>query len=148
MRSSKSYTEKEYYQSYIEYTGGEGQYGVDLNTFRSILMDYFKYLSAEVIENAKEIRLPARLGSLFVKKKRPKRYDYEFLRVDFRATKDVGKTVMHLNEHSNGYNYMFRWSKTTMYSPAKSIYELVMSRENKRHLARCIKNNKTDYIEI
>ena len=88
------------------------------------------------------------MGSLYVFKKKPIKYNFTYLRVDFKATKDMNKTILHLNEHSDGYNYRFRWSKKDMMLKNSSLYELVMTRKNKRRLANAIKNEGKDYIEI
>jgi hypothetical protein len=147
MPDRNSYTIEDYYLSYKEYVSDNRLYQVSKAKFREILNDYFKYLATELIDNSKEIRLPARMGTLCVIKKKPKRYDFTYLRVDFHETKTCEKTVLHLNEHSDGYNYQFFWSKHDMLIKCKSMYELVMSRANKRRLAKEIKENKQDYIE-
>jgi len=143
----QSYTLEDYFNSYKEYTSGNPAYTVSRKQFNSLLKDYFKFLSAELIDNSKEIRLPARMGTLVVTKKKPKRYDFTYLRVDFHSTKESEKTILHLNEHSDGYNFRFHWCKKDMLISNKNMYELVMSRANKRRLAYMIKVEHKDYIE-
>ena len=46
------------------------------------------------------------------------------------------------------YNYRFYWRKNEMIVRYKTLYELVLSRTNKRKLASIIKNKQADYIEI
>ena len=146
MKRTKSYSEKDYYVSYLDHTKRSDLYYIDFKIFTSILRDYFEYISRMIIEKAAEIKLPSQLGAIYVKKRgfKPQR---KHLNVDFKSTNEMGKTILHLNEHTNGYSYMFKWRKKEMNMQAKILYQLVMTRANKRHLAACIKNKLTDYIE-
>lgn len=137
----------DYFDSYREYTSDNPAYKVTSKQFTLLIKDYFKFLATELIDKAKEIRLPARIGTLSVVKKKPKRYDFTYLRVDFNETKQNDKTILHLNEHSNGFNFRFFWCKKDMLVDNKSMYQLIMSRANKRRLAYMIKTEHKDYIE-
>lgn len=142
-----SYTIDNYYDSYKEYTLGNTAFKVSRRKFKEVLNDYFKFIADELIVNSKEFRLPARMGWLSVIKVKPKKYDSTTLRVDFNETRLNEKTVLHLNEHSGGYNFRFFWWKRDMIVENKSMYQLVMSRANKRRLAYMIKTEHKDYIE-
>jgi hypothetical protein len=146
-RARKSYTIEDYYESYIEYVSDSEIYKIEKKVFREILEDYFSFLANEVICKSKEVRLPARMGTLKVVKKKPKRYDFTYCRIDFNETRKMGKTILHLNEHSSGYNYKFHWEKKDILISNITMYELIMSRHNKRLLAKKIKSRDVDYIE-
>lgn len=145
--STKSYVIKDFYKSYCEFVEGNRLYQVSISTFRSVLSDYMKHMMNEVLIKSKEFKMPGRVGSLYVVKKKPPT-TRDRLRVDFKATNEMGKTILHLNEHSDGYNFRFFWSKANTIVRYKTTYELVMSRANKRQLASIIKNKQADYIEI
>ena len=147
MQETKSYTGKDFYKSYIDYVGDNPLYQVEYRVFRDIINDYFKYLRDELIENGKEIKLPCRLGTLSIVKHKPKEYSGRSLRIDYVETKKVGKVVYHLNEHSNFYKYRYYWNKHNMLNHNKTMYQLIMTRDNKRRLAYIIKNKLRDYIE-
>jgi hypothetical protein len=115
--------------------------------FKSILTDYFRYLIVQVLEKSREIRLPARMGYVSVIKKRPFKTQRHGMNVDFKSTNELGKTILHLNEHSDGYRFRFLWRKNEMLIKNKTMYEMRMSRENKRKLAYIIKNRLFDYVE-
>lgn len=66
---------------------------------------------------------------------------------DYKASKEEGKTIFHLNEHSGGYKYRLYWSKVPRSFPDKYKYQLLLVRANKRHLAQLIFKNY-DYINI
>ena len=145
---TKSYVGKDFYKSYMEYVDDNPLYQDEYRKFRDIINDYFRYLRDEIIENGKEVRLPCRMGTLQVVKHKPKTYTSKSLRIDFKATKEAGKTIYHLNEHTNMYKYRFLWSKQNMLTKNKTKYQLIMTRANKRRLAYLLKNRVRDYIEI
>ncbi len=143
-----SYTTEDFYESYAQYMADNPLYLIDKHTFKSVLRDYFKALSYLLIEKSAEIKLPSRMGSMCIVKRKPRKFNSDSLRVDFKASRDMKKMILHLNEHSDGYNYRFHWFKGNVITKNKSMYELVMSRANKRRLAYLIKNKLTDYIEV
>lgn len=144
----KSYTIADYYISYKNYIEEGTRYDVDLKTFKSIVVDYFKYLRDEVMLHSKEMKLPCRLGTLQIIKSRPVTYTSKSLSFDWKATKELGKCVFLLNEHSNGWKYRFYWSKSNCIIPNKTMYMFVATRTNKRDLAQLIFRKKVDYPEV
>lgn len=148
MTDTKSHTTKDFYASYKTNIDHDTVYDVDYKVYKQILIDYFKFLRDEVIENSKEIRLPCRLGYLSIIKKKPKTYTSGSLRVDYHATKQYGKVIYHLNEHSDGYKYRAYWSKKDSLLTNKTKYQFVLTRYNKRRLAQIIKNREHDFVEI
>lgn len=145
--SELSYTTEDYYDSYNKYVEGNQLYYINRHVFRDIINDYFKYLASEIIDKGRDVRIPARLGYLCVVKNKPTKLNSKYLQVDFKETKKISKRVFHMNEHSDGYKYKFKWSKLSMILALKNLYELKMTRANKRYLATVIKSKKQDYIE-
>ena len=143
----KSYTITDYYLSYKDYIEEGTQYDVDYATFRNIVTDYFKYIRDEVMLNSKEIKLPCRLGTLQIVKHQPKEYTGKSLRWDWKSTRELGKPVYYLNEHSGFFKYRFHWQKKDMVIKNRIKYMFVASRENKRALAQLIFKKQCDYIE-
>lgn len=148
MAKTLSYTIKDFYKSYVNHTSFNKSYFVEYKVFRAIIVDYFKYLRDSILEEGRTCKLPARLGTLGVIKHKPKEYAAPSLRVDFKATREYGKIIYHLNEHSRGFKYRFHWSKQNVITRGSANYKLIMTRANKRRLAKIIKNNERDYIEI
>ena len=147
MKQAKSYVIHDFYNSYIESIGSNYLFNVPESVFRSIIYDYMKHIMEEVLLKSKEFRLPGRMGHISVIKHRPQTTRKK-LRVDFKATKEHEKTILHLNEHSDGYNYRFYWRKNEMIVRYKTLYSMVMCRANKRRLAQIIKNKQADYVEL
>lgn len=145
---TKAYTIASFYNNYLKDIESDTVYDIDYNKYRAIVTDYFKYLQKQLIEEGKVIKLPYRMGTVQIIKKKPKYYDKRSLRIDYQATKQTGKLIFLLNEHSDEFKYRYLWSKTDIMVPNKSMYQLVATRANKRRLAVIIKNKELDYQEI
>lgn len=91
--------------------------------------------------------MPYGLGSICIVKYKPKSYTSKSLSVDYKISKEEGKKIYHLNEHSNGYKYRLYWTKIPRTFPKRYMYQIQFVRDNKRHLAQLI-FNKQDYINI
>lgn len=145
---TKSYTIASFYNSYLKNIEPDTTYDIDYNTYRAIVTDYFKHLQHQLLDEGKIIRLPYRLGTVQIIKSRPKNLDKRSLRIDYQATKQSGKLILLLNEHSDYFKFRALWSKQDMLVQNKSKYQLVLTRYNKRHLAELIKTKAMDYEEL
>jgi len=148
MQKTKSYTVKDFYKAYWDFIEDNKLYQIDYKKYREIITDYFKHIYNQVIEEGCEVKLPCRLGILCIVKHKPKNYNSKSLRVDFKSTNELHKTIFHLNEHSDGYKFRFYWNKKESLVTNKTKYQLVATRFNKRRLAQIIKNKEHDYITI
>lgn len=147
-KRTKSYTIASFYNDYLTNIEPDTVYDIDYNTYRAIIIDYFRYLQNRLIEEGRLIKLPYRMGSVQIVKSKPKHLDKRSLRIDYQATKETGKLIFLLNEHSDMFKYRFLWSKVDMMVPNKSKYQLVATRANKRRLAEIIKQKELDYQEV
>lgn len=144
----KSYTMADFYESYKQYIEQGTQYDVDLSTYKAILIDYFKYIRDQIMQECREFKFPCRLGTIQIIKHQPKEFTGKSLRWDWKATRETGKPVYLLNEHSSYYKYRFHWSKKGCLLTNKGKYQFIASRQNKRDLAQIIINNLKDYPEL
>lgn len=142
-----SYTIPSFYNYYLSNIEKDTAYDIPYTTYRKIVTEYFKYLRDELLEKGRRVRIPCRLGYIQIVKHLPKYWDKRSLRLDYKATKEQGKIVYLLNEHSNFYKYRCYWDKSDMLTNNKTQYQLVLTRTNKRHLAQLIKNKIMDYEE-
>lgn len=145
-RYTKSYTETDFYKYYIDAT--TDVYHISKKTYKQILLEFLKIIQTRVIEESRIVRLPYRVGSICIVKKKPKSWKTSPKSFDYQACKIYGTRVYHLNEHSDGYKYRFYWNKQDCNFKNKGMYQMKWSRDNKRRLAQIIKNKETDYIEI
>jgi hypothetical protein len=134
--------------SYKEFKKQElGYFDIDYKTYRAINEEFNKEVVKYILMDAGEFELPYRLGSIRIQKKKMK-FSPDSMKVDWKATRETGKRVYHLNDHSDNYRYKWYWKKSNAIVQNKSLYSFTASRANKRELARLIKNEKLiDYFE-
>lgn len=138
----KSYTIRDMYKSYKEIDEN-----VDYLRFKRILDQFNTNLLDSLLNASEGFKMPCRLGFICIVKYRPKSYTDKSLSKDYKLSKELGKTVYHLNEHSDGYKYRLYWSKNKNTFPDIYKYNVSFVRANKRKLAQLI-FNKHDYINI
>jgi len=140
-----SYTIIDSYEDYIK-ENESTPFAVDKETYKNICYGFNKKVSDRVISQTEEIKFPARLGTLRVKKIKGKN-DLSTKKVNFKATREAGVTVYHLNDHTDGYHYRWFWSKKKAFFTHMSAYSFTATRANKRELARLLKLNEVDFFE-
>lgn len=138
----KSYTIRDMYKSYKEIDEN-----MDYLRFKRILDQFNTNLLDSLLNASEGFKMPCRLGFICVVKYKPKSYTDKSLSKDYKLSKELGKTVYHLNEHSDGYKYRLYWSKNKNTFPDIYKYNISFVRANKRKLAQLI-FNKHDYINI
>jgi hypothetical protein len=143
------HTSKESYLNYIKDILEGNPYYVTYNQYSKITGDFYKELINRVIVKSHTVILPNRMGSLTVMKKKPKVINKATVTVDWENTLKYGNghTIRFINDHTKGFKFRFVWNKSECMCVNRSLYRLVLSRGNKRFLAKCIKEG-TDYIEM
>ena len=139
------YTTIDFYNAYISDVDINSPYYVEYLEYSNIIKDYMKLLASEIIDNAGIVVY--RLGSLRVVKLNSSLSRNRKFSMDYSLTQKYGKPIYHLNEHSGGYKYMFKWDKLNSIVKNKSLYRFIPTRTNKRKLAFNIKNSIIDYFE-
>ncbi len=134
---------KELYKFYTEQSPNKDV--VDKPTFSKVSSDFNQIIGQYVLEG-KEVKFPSRLGFLRIRKHKNK-MEKESLLTDWKLTKQVGKIVKHLNDHTNGFFFRFYWDKKISNAIKQSYYKFYPVRDLKRGLAYNIKVNKMDYFE-
>ena len=124
----------------------------DMYNTLPIEIDYLTYkriLNAmcKIINRSEGFKMPYGLGFIQIGKYQPKTLTNKSLSVDYKSSKEYGKCIYHLNEHSDGYKYRLYWSKVPRTFPDRYKYQLCLVRTNKRKLAQLI-FNKQDYLNI
>ena len=152
----KSYNVRDSYKLYKEETIEP----VDIKVYVSIVSGFIKFLTRKLFQRG-EIVLPDRMGTINIVGKKAKitieEGQVKGLAPDWKRTKELWsldeeaknnkQLVFHFNEETNGVRYRFFWSKNRMLVPNKTLYRLVMTRTNKRELARLIKEGKEYQIK-
>lgn len=119
---------------------------VDYGLYKRILEEMCKVILEYVLDGSEGFKMPFGLGFIQIGKYKQKTTT-DKLAVDYKASKEYGKRIYHLNEHSNGYKYRLYWSKIPRTFPDRYKYQLCLVRQNKRKLAQLI-FDKHDYLDI
>jgi len=137
---------KHMYEAYWEQCLLDETQYVSFTVFKALWLEYQQYIIQKVLYDGLTFVFPYQLGELYIEKYKLKT---KVKHVDFYMTKQLGKTVYHTNEHSDGYKYAVRWSKY-IFANVKNIekYRFKFVRFNQRLLAKLIKSGGYDYIEL
>lgn len=125
------------YESY-PYKERDSKYYVDKKTYVELNKDFYQLLMIYLITTGNTYKFPSGFGHIKVRKRRQTSD-----RIDFKKTRELGKTIYFTNMHSNGYYARFKWYKSKVYLQNKNMYKFVPVRAMKRLLAKEIKDNNT-----
>ena len=128
---------------------------INISQYVQIINHFMKFLSTKLLITG-EINIPERLGklSIFGKKVNVRIEDGEIkgLAPDWVKTKELWDSdpiakqnkqlVYHFNEETNGIRYKFSWSKNRVLVSNKTLYNLRMTRSNKRELSKLVREGK------
>ena len=128
---------------------------INISQYVQIINHFMKFLITKLLITG-EINIPERLGklSIFGKKVNVRIEDGEIkgLAPDWVKTKELWDSdpiakqnkqlVYHFNEETNGIRYKFSWSKNRVLVSNKTLYNLRMTRSNKRELSKLVREGK------
>lgn len=145
---------------------------LEYKKFKEVWKDVAKTIIRLIVYRNLDFALPARLGSLYIRKIKCKpvinsdgtisknrlsinykaswkkwQRDYPDLTLEEIAKLKGKKPVYHLNEHSDGYKVKWKWDKFTCTVKNQSIYSLALTRENKQEVSKAFREFRTDYYE-
>lgn len=138
------YTFADMFLQYIEDKDKDSPYYVTYKEYVSICTIFYQMISKAIIDDGIRFKFPFGLGELFILKRKIKCNNK--MPIDWVLSVKEGKRIYNLNEHSLGFGYKFFWTKPC-HITNKFMYRLVLTRANKRYLAKAIKQNKKDYFE-
>lgn len=141
------YTMPDMYNFYKENVDEGSPYDIPYSTYVKIVSSYNKKIIQRLYDGF-IVTLPYRLGTVQIIKK--KMYFASQINkkrgINWGDTNKYGKVIHHLNEHSDGYKYLFYWNKKGGPTNIKG-YRYIPTRTMKRTLAKLIKVHKKDYFE-
>jgi hypothetical protein len=131
-----TYTIYDFYESF------EAKDKIDKEVFINLIKDFFTLYFEKIVIERKRYKLPHHLGTHRIKKRKLSSYIHP--KIDFNSTKKLGKTVYHLNKHTNGYYFKWYWDKDNIRLKNKSFYIFELTKKNTTSLAkeiiRCAKD--------
>ena len=133
---------------------------INISQYVQIINHFMKFLSSKLLSTG-EINIPERLGklSIFGKKVNVRIEDGEIkgLAPDWVKTKQLWESdeeaknnkqlVYHFNEETNGIRYKLKKKKNRVLVSNKTLYNLRMTRSNKRELSRLVREGKEYLIK-
>lgn len=145
---TKNYGIDDIYKQYVSEHKDDG-FIVDEKTFKSIINDFNKNIMQAILYGY-EYKMPGRLGSLRIKKKKLNIHKYlkdtknpsRHQVINWKLTNKIGKVTFYLNE----YIYRFYWYKRNCNIPNCHAYMFFPTRTHKRQLARLIIDKRVDYF--
>ena len=153
---------KNYYNtrdSYKEYENTSDN-PIHISMYIDIINGFMKFIVSKLFETG-EIILPERLGKFQIVGKKVKVTiedgKIKGLAPDWANTKKLWEEdpeakknkqlVYHFNEHTDNVRYRFFWSKARALVSNKTLYNIKMTRSNKRTLSRLVKQGKEYLIK-
>ena len=113
------------------------KHNIDKKLYRDICKDFNKIIVTNVLEGKAE-KLPFGCGMLWIKKFK---MNWSKLPIDFKATKEFGKTMFHLNVHSDGWCARWAWIKRNQLVANLIFYKFKPTWTNSRTLAAIMKSS-------
>jgi hypothetical protein len=146
-RIQNPYTLLDMYKDYISSVDTGSPYDVSCEEYMKICNLFYQALIDYLFLNNGKWVLPYNIGSMSVRKRKIN-VNKDELSPDWKMTTEHGKMIYHLNEHSSGYMYRLNWEKWNHIQKNKGLYNFILTRTNKRRLAKLIKSGKYDYFEL
>jgi len=123
--------------------------------WKKIIYTYSHVVRDYILESGDIAKVPFGIGAFAIAKKKVKKHktdpwgrEWINLAVDWKKTRELGKKTYHLNTHSDGYSYRWKWFIGTARFYLSSIWSFRPYRESSRKLAQFLKNPTKKYTEI
>jgi hypothetical protein len=127
-----------------------------------MINDFMDFITNEVIEKGKRITLPASCGKFYVEGKKivphldeegilkgmaPDWHGSRKLWERDPEARDSRKMLFHFNEHTRGVRYRFKWEVPLTLGTNRIFYVFILSRNNRRRLAKNIFGGQEYHIK-
>lgn len=95
--------------------------------YKNVCDDFFIGIMKNIIYENSILIMPYGLGHIYVKSYKA---NLKHAKVDFHRSKQLGKVVRHLNTHTFGHYFGFKWDKTYARTKNKTYYSFRPTRSN------------------
>lgn len=122
--------------------------------WKEILYTFNHGFRDHILETGDKCKLPWGLGTFSVSKRKSKKFavyegkEYIALAVDWVKTNKLGKKVFHLNNHTDGYRFKWKWFSIDCRFYLSDIWVFKPSRVSSRKLAEYLKRPNSSYPQI
>ena len=132
--------------------------GVDISfaDYKNILFLFNGQLVEHILQTGEKLKLPFGLGEISVAKYKPLRQKtftgkngatttIPGLPINWQKTRQQGKIIYHLNSHTDGHKYRWKWFRTKARFAGSSCFSFRPNRSTSRRLAYYLKNDPQSY---
>lgn len=117
-----SYTVRDFYRFFKKDKKAEGNpTEIEYKVYKAIVEAFFRELMGKIIAG-KTFTMPFKLGLIYIASIDVTNLKNRF-RIDYAATKKLGKTVRWLNQKTGKIAFRFKWFKQTVTLKNKQFYE-------------------------
>ncbi len=127
---------------------------IAFDKWKEIIYTYNEMYVDYVLKTGDAIKLPWGFGKISVNKSKQRatrKYNgktYINLAIDWKRTKQEGKYVYHLNHHTHGYKFRWKWFGTSALFFQSDVWNFRPSRVVSRKLTQYLKDKKNPYIDL
>ena len=126
---------------------------ISYETFKKIIKVSNGLIVDHILDTGEKFRLPHGFGDISIHKWRPKKYVNHNgvqrinLPVDWPKSRLLGKKTYHLNSHTDGYRYKWKWFQRTSRLETSKCMVFKPNRLISRRLASYLKNPNSTYAQ-
>jgi hypothetical protein len=104
-------------ENYEQFISEHSDIKLSFTEWQNIIYTFNYNFRDYLLETGDKAKLPWGIGEFAVNKKKMKSTfvhpetgkEYRILPVDWKKTREKGKYIYHLNKHTNGYRYKWKW---------------------------------------
>lgn len=124
--------------------------------YKKILLHFNSLLVEHILQTGEKVKLPFGLGELSVAKYKPRREKTFMdksgqlttipgLPINWEKTRQHGKIIYHMNSHTDGHKYRWKWFRTKARFAGSSCFSFRPGRVTSRKLAHYLKSDPQSY---
>lgn len=128
---------------------------ISYEDYKKVIHTYNSLFIEHMLETGERIKMPYGLGTIGISKFKPAKVKVDAagverpgLGIDWKQTKLQGKYVYHLNSHTDGYKFYWRWDCKVSRIKCYIIWKFEMCRVNSRLLKCYLKLQDSKYKDI
>lgn len=139
---------------YDKFCAAHPSISLSFEKWKEIIYAFNYNFRDHILETGDRCKLPWGIGSFSVTKKKTRKfYVYDGkerinMAVDWAKTHKLGKKVYHLNTHTDGYKYKWKWFIEDARFKYCDIWTFKPSRVTSRKLAEYLKRPNSPYPEL
>lgn len=141
-------------KAYDKFCAAHPQINITFGKWKEIIYTFNEAFRDHILETGDRCKLPWGLGTFSINKKKSKKFvvhdgkEHVNLAIDWAKTKKVGKRIYHLNAHTDGYRYKWKWFINDARFYQCEVWMFKASRLTSRKLAEYLKRPNSSYPQI